>query len=238
MIFIKLMLKKFKRLLFSLCLVSTCAYSQTSDQAADFAKAAKFDNVSEVKYLLSKGVNPNAVDASGNPMLIIAIRDKSDNVIELLLNDKKTDVDLSNKSGETPLMIASIEGNLPLVKTLVLKNKAMVDHIGWTPLHYACAKGHLEVAQFLIANGSIIDSMSLGNTTPLMMAVQSGNEQLVKLLLDKGADIQIRNTNGLSAIDIADIYEKPWIAEGLRSRWLKLYKQPYTGPLKVKPSKS
>lgn len=238
MIFMKLILNKFSGLLLSLSLVSPCVYSQTPDQAADFAKAAKFDNVSEVKYLLSKGVSPNAVDASGNPMLILAIRDKSDNVIELLLNDKKTDVDLSNKSGETPLMIASIEGNLPLVKTLVLKNKAMVDHIGWTPLHYACAKGHLEVAQFLIANGSIIDSMSLGNTTPLMMAVQSGNEQLVKLLLDKGADIQIRNANGLSAIDIADIYEKPWIAEGLRSRWLKLYKQPYTGPLKVKPSKS
>ena len=148
-------------------------------------------------------------------MLNLAIRDKSEDVINLLIANKATDVDLSNKSGETPLMIASINGDLPVVKALVLQRKAQIDHIGWTPLHYACARGHLEVAQFLISNGASIDSLSQGNTTPLMMAVQSGNEVLVKLLLDKGADLQLRNSQGLSAIDIAVIYEKPWIAEGL-----------------------
>ena len=178
------------------------------------------------------------MDANGNPMLILAIRDKSNNVIDALLNDKRIDVDLSNKSGETPLMMASIDGNLPLVKTLVLGHKAQLDHIGWTPLHYACAKGHLEVAQFLVANGAIVDSLSVGNTTPLMMAVQSGNEQLVKFLLDKGADLQLKNANGLTAIDIADIYDKPWIEDGLKSRWLKLYKQAYKGPVKPTTPKS
>jgi ankyrin repeat protein len=78
--------------------------------------------------------------------------------------------------------------------------------------------------------------MSLGNTTPLMMAVQSGNEQVVRLLLDKGADLQLRNDQGLTAIDIADIYDKAWIGDGLRSRWLKLYKKPYVGPVKAKAS--
>ena len=221
-----------------ICLASQLSLAQTADQVTDFAKAAKFDNVSEVKSLLSKGVNPNAVDPNGNPMLLLAIKDNSNQVIDLLLSNPKTDVDLSNKSGETPLMIASIQGNLALVKTLVLKNKAMLDHIGWTPLHYACAKGHLEVAEFLIANGALVDSVSLDGTTPLMMAVQSGNEQLVKLLLDKGANLQLRNTQGLSAIDIADIYDKPWVGDGLRSRWLKLYKQPYKGPVKPASSKS
>ena len=217
-------------------LVNPLLNAETTGQTADFAKAAKFDDVTLVKSLLSKGVNPNSVDANGNPMLILAIKDRSNNVIDLLLKDPKIDVDLSNKSGETPLMIASIDGNLPLVKTLVLQNKALLDHISWTPLHYACAKGHLEVAQFLIANGAMVDSMSLSNTTPLMMAVQSGNEQLVKLLLDKGADLQLRNAQGLTAIDIADIYDKPWISEGLRSRWLKLYKKAYIGPVKAKAS--
>ena len=220
------------------CLASQLSLAQTADQVTDFVKAAKFDNVSEVESLLSKGVNPNAVDPNGNPMLLLAIKDNSSQVIDLLLSNPKTDVDLSNKSGETPLMIASIQGNLALVKTLVLKHKAILDHIGWTPLHYACAKGHLEVAEFLIVNGALIDSVSLNGTTPLMMAVQSGNEQLVKLLLDKGANLQLRNTQGLSAIDIADIYDKPWIGDGLRSRWLKLYKQPYKGPVKPSTSKS
>ena len=229
-------INKLGMILYLICMGNQLSHAQTPDQVANFAKAAKFDDASEVKSLLKKGVNPNTVDASGNPMLFLAVKDKSSNVIEVLLSDKNIDVDLSNKNGETPLMMASIDGNLPLVKTLVISHKAQLDHISWTPLHYACAKGHLDVAQFLIANGASVDSMSLGNTTPLMMAVQSGNELLVKLLLDKGADLQLRNAQGLTAIDIADIYDKPWISEGLRSRWLKLYKKPYVGPVKPKAS--
>ena len=235
------MIKSFKNNsvnLLCLAMLSWPVFAQTEDQVTDFAKAAKFDDVSTVTALLAKGVSPNTVDTRGNPMLLLAIKDKSTKVTELLINDKRTDVDLSNKYGETPLMMASIEGDLPVVKTLVLQKKAMVNHIGWTPLHYACTKGNLEVAQFLIANGAMVDGLSPGNTTALMMAVQSGNEQLVKILLDKGADLQLRNANGLSAIDIADIYDKPGISEGLRSRWQKLYKQPYPGPLKAKGSKS
>jgi ankyrin repeat protein len=211
--------------------------AQTDEQIADFAKAAKFNDVSTVRNLVSKGVDPNILDPKGELMLNLAIRDKSSDVIAFLLTNPRTDVDISNKFGETPLMIASIEGNLPVAKALIQGRKAKVDHIGWTPLHYACAKGQIEIAQYLLANGAIVDSLSPGNTTPLMMAVQSGNEVLVKLLLDKGADLQLRNSQGLSAIDIAVIYEKPWIAEGLLSRWQRLYKQPYKWPKGVEPLK-
>jgi ankyrin repeat protein len=218
-----------------ICLIFTLSsplYAQTSEQINDFTKAAKFDDLSEVKSLIAQGVSPNAVDSRGNPMLLLAIREKSLKVTEFLIKNPKIDVDLSNQNGETPLMIASIEGDLPVVQVLVLQKHAMIDHIGWTPLHYACAKGHLEVARFLIANGAVVDSLSPGDTTPLMMAVQSGNEYLVKLLLDKGANLQLRNAAGFSAIDIADIYSKQAISEGLKSRWQKLYKEPYQGPSK------
>jgi uncharacterized protein len=231
---------KNKSFIFSLLfsIASYQAYAQTSTQAEAFAKAAKFDDVSEVKTLISKGVSPNTVDSKGNPMLVLAIKDKSTKVTDLLLQNPNIDVDLSNLSGETPLMMASFVGDLPLVKTLVLEKKARIDHIGWTPLHYASTTGNLDVAKFLVANGATVDSSAQNGTTPLMMAVQSGNENLIRFLLDKGADIQIRNTQGYSAIDIADIYDKPWISEGLKSRWQRLYKKPYPGPLKPLPTKS
>jgi len=211
-------------------------FAQTAAQITDFTKAAKFDDVSEVQSLLKAGVSPNTLDQNGNPMLIVAIRDKSPKVTNLLLANKAIDIDLSNKSGENPLMIASIEGDLPLVETMVLKNKAQVNKTGWTPLHYACSTGKLNVAEFLVANGAKVNAPSPSETTPLMMAVSSGNELLIKFLLDKGADLTMRNHEGYSAIDVAELFNRDDIKEGLTSRWLKLYKQPYSGGPKKLPT--
>ena len=215
---------------------SSLVLAQTADQIADFTKAAKFDDVSEVQSLIKAGVSPNTLDPKGNPMLIVAIRDKSLKVTDLLIANPATDVNLANKSGENPLMMASIEGELPVVESLVLKKKADVNKSGWTPVHYACTTGKLSVAQFLVANGAKVNALSPSDTTPLMMAVSSGNEQLIKFLLDNGADLRMRNHEGYSAIDVAALFSRDDIREGLISRWEKLYKQPYPGGPKKIPS--
>lgn len=216
----------------SLLLVGFLGFSsyisaQTEDQITRFTKAAKFDDISEVKALIKAGVSPNSMDPKGNPMLFLAARDNSFKVVDYLANLPGIDLNLPNISGETPLMIASIDGNLPIVQFLVVDKRAEINTPGWTPLQYACTRGNLEVASFLILNGAKVNALSPSNTTALMMAIMSGNEYLVKYLLDKGADLQVRNQQGLTAIDFADIYNKPWISEGLRSRWVKLYKAPY-----------
>jgi ankyrin repeat protein len=103
-------------------------------------------------------------------------------------------------------------------------------------LHYACSTGKLNVAEFLISNGAQVNALSPGETTPLMMAVSSGNDLLIKLLLDNGADIRMRNQEGFSAIDVAELFNKTEIRDGLISRWTKLYKEPYPGGPKKLPS--
>jgi len=210
--------------------------AQTSSQIEDFRKAAVFDDLSGVKSLIGQGVSPNTKDSKGNPMLIVAIKDNSYKVIDYLLNNKDIDVNLTNNAEESPLMIASIEGDLPVVKQLVINKQAEFNPKGWTPLHYACTRGNLDVAAFLLANGAQVNALSPNHTTPLMMAVSSGNELLVKLLLDKGADLKIRNIYGMSAIDVAEMFSKDGIRDGLTSRWQKLYKQPYPGGPKAIPS--
>ncbi len=228
---------KFKSLVLGAMIVaSSIAFAQNAAQIDDFTKAAKFDDVSEIKDLLKAGVSPNAIDPKGNPMLVVAIRDKSMKVIDLLLSNPAIDPNLPNKSGETPLMLASIEGELPVVKALVLDKKVDVNKTGWAPLHYACATGKLEVAEFLVANGAKINALSPSETTPLMMAVSSGNDQLIKFLLDKGADLKMRNHEGYSAIDVAELFSKDDIRDGLKSRWEKLYKQQYPGGPKKTPT--
>jgi ankyrin repeat protein len=210
--------------------------AQTTDQIADFTKAAKFDDVSEVRSLIKAGVNPNTLDPKGSPMLILAIRDKSLKVTDLLLANPSIDVNLTNVSGENALMLAAFDGQLALVKTLVVDKKAAVNKLGWSPIHYAATNGHLEIVQFLMANGAQINALSPSETTPLMMSIGSGNELLIKYLLDNGADLRMRNHEGYTAIDVAQLFGKDDIRDGLKSRWLKLYKQPYPGGPKKYPS--
>jgi ankyrin repeat protein len=228
---------KFNTVLIALSLsFSSSLHAQTPDQVTDFTKSAKFDDVSGIQSLIKSGVSPNTLDPKGNPMLIVAVWDKSFKVIDLLLANQAIDVNLANKSDENPLMIASIEGELPIVEALVLKKKAEVNKSGWTPLHYACSTGRLSVAEFLVANGAKVNAMSPSDTTPLMMAVSSGNEVLIKFLLDNGADLRIRNHEGYSAIDVAVLFDKDDIRKGLLSRWERLYQQPYPGGPKKIPS--
>lgn len=219
----------------ALCL-SSSLFAQSADQIDDFTKAAKFDDVSEVQSLLKAGISPNTLDPKGNPMLIVAIRDKSKKVTDLLLANPATNVNLANKSGENALMMAAFDGDLPTVKMLVLDKKASVNKQGWAPIHYAATNGHLQIVEFLMAHGARVNAFSPSETTPLMMAIGSGNEQLIKYLLDNGADLSLRNHEGYTAIDIAQLFGKDDIRDGLKSRWVKLYKEPYPGGPKKSPT--
>ena len=57
-----------------------------------------------------------------------------------------------------------------------------------------------------VANGVSPDSLGLGGTTPLMMAVQWGLWKIVDYLLEEGADINIVDDNGESALSLAYEY--------------------------------
>ncbi|OYY20685.1 MAG: hypothetical protein B7Y67_04795 [Polynucleobacter sp. 35-46-11] len=218
------------------CCISSLVLAQTADQVDDFTKAAKFDDVSEVQSLLKAGVSPNTLDSKGNPMLIVAIRDKSKKVTDLLISNPATNLNLANKSGENALMMAAFDGDLATVKLLVLDKKATVNKTGWAPIHYAATNGHLQIVQFLMANGAMINALSPSETTPLMMAIGSGNDDLIKYLLDNGADLRMRNHEGYTAIDVAQMFGKDDIRDGLMSRWQKLYRQPYPGGPKKSPT--
>jgi ankyrin repeat protein len=207
--------------------VWVCA--QTDSQIANITKAAKFDDVREVKTLIDKGMSPNQKDPRGMPILMVAIQENSVKTVDYLINVKGIDLNQANMTDETPLMFASLYGLFPEVKVLVNQKEVPVNRPGWTPLHYACTNGHVDIATFLLDKGAAVDARSPNETTPLMMAIRAGNIQLARLLLDRGADIRLRNQQGYSAIDVAELFNQEEIQKGLRARWQKLYNEPYPG---------
>jgi len=205
------------------------ALAQTDSQIATITKAAKFDDVREVKALIDKGMSPNQKDSRGMPILMVAMQENSIKTVDYLINAKGIDLNQPNMTDETPLMFAALYGQLAEVKILVDQKQVPVNRPGWTPLHYACTNGHVEIAAFLLDKGAAVDARSPNETTPLMMAIRAGNIQLARLLLDRGADIRLRNQQGYSAIDAAELFNQEEIQKGLRARWQKLYNESYPG---------
>ena len=74
----------------------------------------------------------------------------------------------------------------------------------FTPLHEAAAFGHLAAAQCLL--GTKKTHVDVGDTqgvTPLHLACCHGYRDVCTVLLDHGASVEVRTTNGSTALHYA-----------------------------------
>lgn len=191
----------FKKSLYLLVIAASFAVHAGSFE--DFFRAVRGDNASGVRSLLQRGFDPNTRDENGQTGLLIALREPSPKVIQVLLESPQLNVDIANAKDETPLMLAAIKGQQDLV-TQLLKRDAAVNKAGWTPLHYAATSGQLTIMKVLLDNYAFIDAQSPNGTTPLMMAAMYGSGEAVKLLLAEGADTTMKNQLGMTAVDFAN----------------------------------
>ena len=174
----------------------------------DFFSAIQRDDVAAVQQLLARGFDPNTLDPKGNIGLMLAIKEPSPKVAEVLAAAPKIDVNVLSGQGESPLMLAALKGQLALAETLIKKG-ADVNKTGWTPLHYAATGAHLPLIRLLLENYAYIDAESPNGSTPLMMASMYGNPEAVKLLIEEGADPMLKNQQGLTAQQFAQRGNRP-----------------------------
>lgn len=173
----------------------------------DFFVAINRDDSASVKLLLSQGFDPNTVGPSGLAGLFLAIKGPAPKVLEALLADPRLNVETRTAQDESPLMLAALAGMTEVCAQLIAMN-ADVNKPGWTPLHYAATTSQLATVRLLLDNYAYIDAESPNQTTPLMMAAKYGNAQTVQLLLEAGADFQLKNALGLTAFDFAHQAER------------------------------
>ena len=192
-----------------LLLATTCAHA---DPARELAVAAQLDAGGGVARLLGAGVSPNSVDpVSGEPVLILALREGSQQAVERLIAAKNLQLEQTAPNGNTALMMAAFKHNRKAVEALLARG-AQVNRPGWTALHYAAAAGDEGIASLLLAHQADINARSPSDITPLMIAAREGQEAAVQLLLKAGADTALKNNEGLTARQIAERAEKPRIA--------------------------
>ena len=167
----------------------------------DFIVAVDNDRVGQVKEMLAHGMDPDTVNAAGEPALVVAARAGNAATVDLLLG-AKANVNARSKFGDTAIMAAALSGQLAVVRTLRTRG-AELDGAGWTALIYAATGGHDAIVTYLLGEGARINAQSPNGTTALMMAVREGRMSTAELLMAKGADVNVRNQNGASALDWA-----------------------------------
>jgi len=196
------------------------------------------------RLLLDHGAQPSVPGYWGETALHRAAM-QGETAVASLLIARGADPNAETKTGETPLHWA-VRGHGGLRWTMPFRSDANRDkHVnsaavvqlllgagasvdarddkGWTPLHWAAAYGHVQLARILVTadadvNAKVSDEQVLVNhivarygapgQTPLHLAagVAAGggsNPMLVAYLLAHGADPSIKDDQGRTALDVA-----------------------------------
>jgi ankyrin len=104
-----------------------------------------------------------------------------------------------------------------------------------TPLHFACSRGKLDVAQLLLDHGAQVNVKNHKGETPLHLASRGDHDSLdegvcvVELLLERGTDVNIRDKSEWTPLHSASNNGKYDIAQVLLSHGANVNAENYLG---------
>ena len=160
--------------------------------------AARRRHEAVVKQLLATGqVDIESRGNQGLIPLIWAARGGHEAVVKQLLAAGQVDIELRDNQGLTPLIWAAREGHEAVVKQLLAISQVGIDSkdsSGKTPLAWAASypgyfygNRYEAVVKILLATGQVdINSRGKDGKTPLSLAIEDGNDNIVKLLVMAG----------------------------------------------------
>ncbi len=112
----------------------------------------------------------------------------------------------ANARGDTLLTVAAYAGQDMAVALILKQPKCDVDarnKMGLTALAAAAFKGHVEIAERLVAAKADVNAQNGSKQTALMFAALTGRTKMVEFLLKAGADAAIADKSGNTALSLA-----------------------------------
>jgi ankyrin repeat protein len=189
----------------------------SSNNVTALMTAADYKKWDIVRLLLRRGANAKLLTTYGNSALHNAARqDAPDSIIEGLI-ESGADLNIKNNSGNTPGDILR-ERLEPVTKltyeqlTIEQVKRATKDlletsrhpGLGYTPLYWASMECPIEVVQTILDKGVDINQLSgKYNYTALNIAAHQRRWDIVKLLLQKGATVNLSEANDSSELHFA-----------------------------------
>lgn len=193
--------------------------SQIKDmKSASKLGASRFSSLSElhiaasnnqfevVERLLASGADPNAKSPAQMTPLHSAADGGYKDIVNILLAHNAS-IDIAGPHGATPLHLAAHRGRMSVVE-LLLREGAPVDVLtdaafNFTPLYMAADMGHARVVALLLAANASTEVRAHHGGTALHAAVINRHESVVRELIDAGADVDARDSDGLRPLIFA-----------------------------------
>jgi len=190
-----------------LCTMGVDLDARTNELETALCLSLRNVNLDMFKLLLDKGADVQVVDRNARTLLHVAAEKNVLQIFVMLDQDslkimsEKTSVD----ECWTPLHVAARSGHLDMVKALFERNLFSMhikDILGQSALHLSVVEKHLSVSKFLVDNGWDVNEQATGDSC-LHLAVRNNDPDAVKLLLDKGANADVRDMRGWMPIEYA-----------------------------------
>lgn len=190
------------------------------------AEAVQLADARMVKTLLDAGAAPESPNQDGETALMLAIKTGETPVVEILIKAGANVNVVERFHNQTPLMYAAAAGKNAgqMVKLLLSKDanprprslysdwpsqitsepRAQYRPVGGlTAMLYAARSGCYDCIEALIASGADVNFPTPEGVTPLMLALDNDHNDVAKLLLDGGANPNVWDWWGRTALYIA-----------------------------------
>lgn len=174
--------------------------------------AASYGHIGVVEYLIEKGAKPDLQNIHGTTALILASRAKQYDAAKILL-EQKANPNVRNTKNSTALIGAACKVDNINVVNILLEYDAdpnYQNNDGYTALIRASARCDISVGNALLLKDAdpnlVTNEDSFGGlNTALMLASKYGIRcnDLVKNLIEHGANLNLRNSDGRTALILA-----------------------------------
>ena len=178
--------------------------------AHEFLTAAEQGQLELLKNCLEKGVDINTTNRQGRTAIVNASLNKHYECVSFLIS-AGADINKQDQTCFNPFLLSCLNDDLTLLR-LVLPAKPNLDlltrfgGVGITP---ASEKGHVDIVRELLEKTDInVNHTNFVGWTPLLEAIvlNDGGEkqqQIVKLLLDNGANPHMTDKYGKKPLELA-----------------------------------
>ncbi len=185
-----------------------CLETQDIFGLTPLLRAALSGQTEVIKLLVQAGANVNSVNANNQSALFMATTRRHPTSVLALLECDAVDVNIPTSSSPngTAFVRAASYGSCPLVEAFLRRPDLDVNFHESNPsrltaLSAAALGGHLDVVRLLLADSRTnTEIKDIDGQSVLSLVAAKGYFEMVKLLLEKGANIESRDNMSLTPL--------------------------------------